>query len=70
VSTPFLTQTRRTGTHDLFGVTDALARADQRRSRIVSELRRLPSSGDSWVERRRRGLLADFVFATEQELAR
>jgi hypothetical protein len=70
VSTPFVAQTRTTGTHDPFGVTDAMARADQRRSRIQSELRRLPRSDDGWVERRRRRLLADFVFATDQELAR
>jgi hypothetical protein len=70
VSTPFVAQTRTTGTHDPFGVTDAMARADQRRSRIQSELRRLPRSGDGWVERRRRRLLADFVFATDQELTR
>jgi hypothetical protein len=70
VSTPFVAHTRTTGTHDPFGVTDALARADQRRTRIQSELRRLPASGDGWVERHRRRLLADFVFATDQELAR
>ena len=70
MSTPFVTHTRATGTHDLFGVADALARADQRRSRIQSELRRLPPSGAGWVERRRRRLLADFVFATDQELPR
>jgi hypothetical protein len=58
------------GTHDPFGVTDALLRADQRRRGIQSELRRLPPSGDGWVERRRRRLLADFVFAVDQELAR
>ena len=46
MSTPFLTHTRTTGTHDPFGVTDALARADQRRRRLQSELRRLPPSGD------------------------
>ena len=70
MSTPFVPHTRTTGTHDPFGVTDALARADQRRTRIQSELRRLPPSDDGWVERRRRRLLADFVFATDQELAR
>ena len=70
MSTPFVTHARMTGAHDLFGVGDALARADQRRSRLQSELRRLPSSGDGWVERRRRRLLAEFAFATDQELAR
>jgi hypothetical protein len=70
VSSPFLTQTRTTGTRDPFGVGDAMARADQRRSRLQSELQRLPRSGDGWVERRRRHLVADFVFATDQELAR
>jgi hypothetical protein len=47
-----------------------MTRADQRRTHIQSELRRLPPSGDGWVERRRRRLLADFAFATDQELAR
>jgi hypothetical protein len=59
-----------TGTHDPFGVTDAMLRADQRRRAIQSELRRLPPSGDGWIQRRRRRLLADFVFAVDQELAR
>jgi hypothetical protein len=70
VSTPFVTHARACVTHDPFGVADALARADQRRTRIQSELRRLPPSNDRWVERSRRHLLADFVFATDQELAR
>jgi hypothetical protein len=70
VSTPFLTQTRTTSTHDPFGVTNAMANAAQRRRGIQTELQRLPPSGGGWVERRRRRLLADFVFATEQELAR
>ncbi|MBV9326486.1 MAG: hypothetical protein JO352_22205 [Chloroflexi bacterium] len=70
MSTPFLTHARTTGTRDPFGVTDAMFRADQRRSRLQSELRRLPPSRDRWVERRRQRLLADFVFATDQELAR
>ena len=70
MSTPFLTQTRATGTHDPFGISDAMLRANQRRTRIQSELRRLPPSGDAWIERRRRRLLADYVFASDQELAR
>ena len=71
MSTRFVTQTRVSGTHDPFGVTDALLRADKRRHGIQSEMRRLPPSGDGgWVERRRRRLLADFVFAVDQELAR
>jgi hypothetical protein len=45
-------------------------RADQHRTRIQSELRRLPPSGGAWVQRRRQRLLADFVFATDRELAR
>jgi hypothetical protein len=55
---------------DQFGVTEAMFRADQRRRGIQSELRRLPPSRDGWVQRRRQRLLADFVFATDQELAR
>jgi hypothetical protein len=71
VSTPFVPQTRTHGTHDdPFGVTDALARAAQRRGGIQAELRRLPPSGDSWVERRRQRLLAAYVFASDAELAR
>jgi hypothetical protein len=70
VSTPFVTHARTIGTHDLFGVTDAMFRADQRRTRLQSELRRLPPSHDGWVQRRRQRLLAEFVFATDQELAR
>jgi hypothetical protein len=47
-----------------------MARADQHRTRIQSELRRLPPSRNGWVERHRRRLLAAYVFASEQELAR
>jgi hypothetical protein len=70
VSTPFVTHTCTTGTHDPFGVGDALTRADQRRSRLQSELNRLPPSHDGWVERHRRRLLAEFAFAADQELTR
>jgi hypothetical protein len=70
VSTPFLTHAPAIDTRDHFGVADALARAAQRRSRLQSELRRLPPSREGWVQRRRQRLLADFVFATDRELAR
>ena len=70
MSTPFVTHTRTIGMRDPFGVTDAVLRADQRRTRLQSELRRLPCSREGWVQRRRQRLLADFVFATDRELAR
>jgi hypothetical protein len=47
-----------------------MLRADQRRTRLQSELRLLPPSREGWVQRRRQRLLADFVFATDRELAR
>jgi hypothetical protein len=70
VSIPTVPPARSHGTHDPFGVTDALARAAQRRGGIQAELRRLPPSSDRWVERRRQRLLAAYVFAADQELAR
>ena len=70
MSTPFVAHTRTTSTYDPFGVNGAVTRAADRRRVIQAELRRLPPSGDGWVERRRRRLLADFVFATDRELAR
>jgi hypothetical protein len=70
VSIPTLLPARPHGTHDLFGVAEAVARADQRRVRIQMELRRLPSSGEPWVKRCRQRLLTAYAFATDQELAR
>jgi hypothetical protein len=70
VSIPTVPPTCATGTHDLFGVGDAVARAGQRRVHIQTELRRLPTSSEPWVQQCRQRLLAAFVFATDEELSR
>jgi hypothetical protein len=70
VSIPTVAPATATSTHDQFGVTDAVARATQRRSRIHAELRQLPLSKEPWVQRCRRRLLAAFVLATDEELPR
>jgi hypothetical protein len=70
VSIPTVAPAAATSTHDLFGVTDAVARATQHRSRIQRELRRLPPSKEPWVQRCRQRLLAAFVLATDEELSR